>query len=147
MIKTYNVVNGTSYDESTNAEVIRVLERVRESRTRIRIHYGDIATGRDWMEENDVTGYVGRSTGTSKIPILVHNARSHGGGSILDHCIVKIVGTKGAILYQAENYQRPVLTFDDNGHEGREYVVFRDGECIATFSTFERMSKYIARFS
>lgn len=35
-------------------------------------------------------GTVGRSTGKVKIPLLVHNSRSMGGGGILTHCIIGI---------------------------------------------------------
>ena len=74
--KTYKVCNGTWYYEETDDEVIEVLENARLSGTRIRIYLGDKETGRDWGEVCDVTGYVGRSMGPIKIPILLHNARS-----------------------------------------------------------------------
>ena len=86
----YKEVNGTSYHEQTNDQVVRVLERVRRQQYRIRVHYGDVETGKDWNDQYDVTGTVGRSTGPIKVPLLIHNAMSHGGGSILDHCIVRI---------------------------------------------------------
>lgn len=84
------IVNGTTYNDATAQVVIDVLERARVSRDRIRIVLGDIATGRSWEESNDVAGYVGRSTGSIKVPLLVHNARSSGGGHMLDHCIIAI---------------------------------------------------------
>ena len=89
----YQVVNGTSYHEDTPQRVVNILENLRHNGSRLRIHYGDTDTGRDWMDENDVTGYVGRSGGSIKIPLLIHNSRSSGGGGILDHCIVKITTT------------------------------------------------------
>lgn len=88
------IVNGTTYHENTPDKVIEVLEKVRASRTRIQVDYGH-ENGQSWGERYDITGYVGRSTGTQKIPLLVHNSRSLGGGSLLTNCIVKIVTSKG----------------------------------------------------
>jgi len=109
-MKKYNTVNGTSYHKDTSEAVIRVLEAARNSGTRIRVHYGDTTTGIDWNEENDVTGYVGISTGSIKIPLLIHNRSSMGGGGILDHCIIKIkLSNGGKILYKHPNYQERVI--------------------------------------
>lgn len=102
-IKKYKVVNSTSYHFKTNNEVISVLENARLNHLRIEIDYGDIKTGKSWGEENDTIGYVGRSTGENKIPLLIKNNRSLGGGSLLDHCIIKIKFSnkkKGDILYK-----------------------------------------------
>jgi len=107
MEKQYQTVNGTSYDARTNQQVIDVLESVKESKTRIIVDYGDVETGRSWKEEFDIAGRIGRSTGTIKIPLLVHNARSMGGGALLDHCIVKISTSVGKrVLYQHPKYYR-----------------------------------------
>ena len=105
MEKQYQVINGTSYDMRTRQNVINVLETVRREHIRIRVHYGDISTGKDWNDKYNVTGYVGRSTGSIKIPLLIYNERSYGGDSILDHCIVKITESKGKrVLYQHPLY-------------------------------------------
>lgn len=94
-MKTYNEVNGTSYDIRTNDTIIRILEKCRLDGTRIVLDYGDIKTGRSWGEVYDITGRLGRSSGSIKIPILLHNSRSIGGGGILDHCIIGIKTSKG----------------------------------------------------
>ena len=96
----YQIVNGTSYHVETPAAVVQVLERARQNRTRIHVSFGDVATGLDWLEEWDINGYVGRSMGPVKVPLLVANRRSTGGGAILDHCIVRIRESAGGrILY------------------------------------------------
>lgn len=105
MEKQYQVINGTYYDLATRQNVINVLENARLNDYRIRVYYGDISTGLDWNEQYDVTGYVGRSTGPVKRPLLIYNKRSFGGGVILDHCIVKITESKGKrVLYQHPLY-------------------------------------------
>jgi len=100
---TYKIINGTAYSIDTPNEVISILENARDNRIRIRVFYGDKITGRDWMEEHDTIGYIGRSTGKIKIPLLIHNRRSYGGGSLLDNCIVKITQNKN-VIYQHKNY-------------------------------------------
>jgi hypothetical protein len=102
-IITYERENkdATAYHKDTPMEVRRVLDNVMISRDRIRIFYGE--DGKDWHEDFDIMGYVSRSTGNIKIPLLIHNSRSIGGGAILDHRIVKIMeGYR--ILYQHPKY-------------------------------------------
>ena len=84
----YKEVSGTFYHNDTKPEVIDVLERVRHNHVRVEIAYGDTTTGRLWGDKH--AGYIGRSCGTIKIPLLVHNNRSLGGNGLLDDCIVRI---------------------------------------------------------
>jgi hypothetical protein len=93
MSKTYQLINGTSYDGRTDFEVIKALESARINKLRVRLFLGDVATGKAWNEENDVTGTIGRSTGLYKVPLLIASSRSMGGGAILDHCIMRIQTT------------------------------------------------------
>ena len=100
MSKEYKVVNGTSYSVNTSDKVIEVLERCRNNRTRIVVDYGDVETKESWNEVYDVSGYVGRSNGIYKVPLLIHNSRSLGGGCILTDCILSIKESKGKrVLY------------------------------------------------
>lgn len=99
-------VNGTTYAEAP-AEVIAILERCRADGTRIRVAYGS-AAGQDWGETFDTTGYVSRSCGRIKVPLLVHNKRSLGGDCILTDKVIRIETTRGKrVLYQHPNYQPP----------------------------------------
>lgn len=86
---------GTFYHEETPYEVVEVLEQARKNRTRLTLDYGDVKTVKSWGEVHDIHGYIGRSNGQIKIPLLVHNTRSLGGGAILDHCIIGIYTSKG----------------------------------------------------
>lgn len=106
------VVNGTTYGGQTPKEVIKILDEFHRSAhrhpgARLRLTYGDPDTGHAWGGEPD-TGYIGRSTGTVKIPLVIHNRRSMGGGGVLDHCIVRIeLAAGGHVLWQHPKYQPP----------------------------------------
>lgn len=99
-MESYKVVNGTSYHINTPDMVIKVLEECRINKTRIVVDYGNTVTGESWGEVNDITGYIGRSTGSSKIPLLIYNSRSLGGNALLTDCIIGIKTTKSKrVLY------------------------------------------------
>ena len=102
--KQYKVVNNTFYHIETADKVLEVLESVRRDRTRILVDYGDTKTGVSWGDVNDIRGYVGRSTGSVKIPLLVYNSRSYGGGALSTNCLIKISESRGGrVLYQLNN--------------------------------------------
>lgn len=94
MTTKYKVVDGVSFNPSTPDQVVRILLNYMGTRQRIRVFYGDPKTGRDWGEEYDTMGYVGRSMGPVKIPLLINNTRSYGGGGILTGSIVRITVDK-----------------------------------------------------
>jgi len=103
------IIDGTTYHDRTPAEVVALLERNRTTsaytRPRLRLEYGDAETGRAWGDVE--TGYVGRSSGPVKVPIILHNLRSMGGGAISDGSIVRIsMARGGSVLWQHPTYQR-----------------------------------------
>lgn len=133
-------VNGTYYHDDTPDEVIRVLENARIKGTRVRVFYGDTKTGRDWCEEYDTLGVIGRSTGEQKIPLLIPSSQAIGGGGILDHCIVRIT------IDKRDRYKHPSY------HIGKLVVgpmvdglraVLRDDEHIAGFNNHVDAVNYI----
>ena len=83
--------NELCFDDETNENVMNVICECFLRGTRIRVWYGDIVTGKSWDEENDTIGRVGKSTGNVKIPLLIKNKRSSGGGALLSNRIIKIV--------------------------------------------------------
>ena len=90
------IVNGTSYQGFTPCQVIEILEKARQKNWRFRLHYGDKDTGKAWGDIE--TGYIGRSMGPVKVPIILHNSRSTGGGAISTDCIVKIEESKRKVF-------------------------------------------------
>ena len=112
------IVNGTTYDDRTDPNVVWVLENARIRGERVRLEYGDRETGKVWMEEYDVDGTLGRSMGPQKVPILLHNTRSTGGGCILGHCILRVqvrAGKGWRTVYQHPKRQRPPLAVHAGG--------------------------------
>jgi len=99
-------VNGTTYN-TENRQVIDALERCRASKTRIHVAYGN-DDGQDWGETFETKGYVGRSMGPMKVPLLIHNSRSMGGGPILCDKVIRVAETRGGrVLYQHPAYKPP----------------------------------------
>ena len=98
---------GSWFDYDTPGKVRAILERYRTEGGRLRIFYGDRKSGRDWTEENDVLGRVGRSTGTMQIPLLIPDGE-YGGPGMLDGCIVRILDADTREeLYRQKNYHLP----------------------------------------
>lgn len=147
-MKTYKLINGTSYHDETPDEVIRVLESARQNRTRLHISLGDQQTGRDWLEEFETHGYVGRSMGPMKVPLLVSNTRSLGGGAILDHCIVRIrTSAGGRVLWQHPSYHHGQLQIRQKAADGRilRVEVVLDGKEQAAFEDMSKARRYIQK--
>jgi len=126
--KKYQIVNGTYYDDRTNKEVIDILEKYRKNQEFIVIHYGHTTgdkTGLDWLEENDVRGRIGRSTGSIKVPLMVESGQI-GGDAILDHCIIRI-RRYGNDLYRHPQYRHGTVIVNNN-------EVLINGKLHATFN-------------
>lgn len=102
--KTYQVLRDTYFNAKTPEKVMRTLASLISSKTPCRVFLGDIETGKAWNEEYDVCGTIGRSMGPVKIPLMINNARSMGGGALLDHCIVGILAKGNVWLYKHESF-------------------------------------------
>lgn len=93
--------DGTSYHQETPELLCSVLQVARMYNQRVKITLGDTKTGKPWGDVE--VGYIGRSGGSVKVPLVIHNARSIGGSALLDHCIIKIEHANkrnGGILYE-----------------------------------------------
>ena len=128
----------TYYNEATNEAVRKTLESLMLSRTRVRIFYGNTDTGHAWPAEYDVMGFIGRSAGTKKVPLLIHSCRSLGGPAILDHCIVAIYRTDGYCLYR-----HPYFNVGTWKHGSEENSVTHNGIVHARFKSFKQADNYI----
>ncbi len=106
----YTTTNGTSYDINTDKKIVSILDDAIINRKRLKLDYGNTATGESWNECYDIIGRIGRSTGSIKIPLLILTSRSYGGGALLDSCIIKITDIKtGKVIYKNQNYKEKVF--------------------------------------
>lgn len=140
--------SGTYYKDTTPPEVIRALEQAYDEDCRIRIFLGDSKTGRDWLEENDVTGTVGRSTGPIKIPLLIRTNRSTGGGALLTDCIVRLL-VNGREVYRHPKYSIPLFSvFQEKPRQYKDvpWGVYLDKEKSphARFKTEQAARRWVA---
>ena len=153
-MKTYKTINGTSYDSRTSDAVIRVLENARLNRSRLHISLGETDgpnVGRDWLKEFDAHGYIGRSMGPIKVPLLIANTRSTGGGALLDHCVVRIRRSAGGrVLYQHPVYHFGTMEIRSKSEpvalpDGRvlRVDVFRDEELHAAFENMAQARRWV----
>lgn len=99
----------TWFDARTPKKVQTALESARKSGDRLRIFSGSPETGRDWMEEFDTIGTIGRSMGPMKSPLLIAEGEC-GGPALLTHCIVRIVNlSTGEEMYRHPKYHTPKM--------------------------------------
>lgn len=141
-------LNGTDYHDKTPLEVAQALEAARARHYRIRLHYGNPETGVDWLEEHDIEGYVGRSCGRRRVPLILANSRSIGGPSVLENCIVKITrrhagGRWGVYIHPT--YRCPVLELRYESPGDLRYRVFADNANVANFRTEVQARRWIKK--
>lgn len=87
--KQYKVCGGTCYHADTQYDVISWLETFRERYQRIRVTFGTVENGQV-IETHKRVGYVSRSLGPVKAPLLVFSNRSLGGEVISTERVVMI---------------------------------------------------------
>ncbi len=148
--KSYKVVNGTWYHRDTRDEIIEILENARLSCSTLRVHYGDVNTGKDWLESFDVTGHIGRSMGPVKIPLLIKQRNSRGGPGLLEHCIVKVrtIGRNATVLYMHPHYNVGKFEVracsDKNGYEAEVLV---GGSVHARFQKVGQAEQWVRKMA
>lgn len=97
----------THYEEGTPEGVRIALEQAIKNGPdhRYRIFYGDPATGKDYGEEQDVIGWISRSTGEQKVPIILAQKNSSFGSPIHTRIVVKIIHTNvNRVVYRHPRY-------------------------------------------
>lgn len=144
---------GTFFHDTTPQPVINVLETARANGSRVRLFFGNLETGQDWLEENDVCGTIGRSMGPLKVPLLIANHRSMGGGAILTDSIVRIL-VHGRETYRHPKYQPPTFTITPIGEtetcggtllkqDGYTHGVDANGERHANFKSLAKAVRWV----
>ena len=134
--------SGTYYREGTPRPVIDALENAIHTKKRVRLFYGDKETGRDWGNEYDVTGTIGRSTGNIKIPLIIAKQTSIGGPAILVDCIIRLI-IDGREVYRHPKYNQPEYIIKPENIDGYRARVEANGETIARFKTKLAASRWV----
>ncbi len=126
----------TYFDPGTDPLVQRALERYRKSGKRVRVFFGDPETGRDWCEEWDVVGQIGRSGGTMKVPLLLPLGENFG-PAIMTSKVLRVMDVAtNKDVYRHVKYQVPGLEIEplaDPELPNHKWAGYRDGELIARF--------------
>lgn len=159
---THPASKKTWFEPGTPKKVMDILERAIRQRSdepvddpQLRLFYGDAETGRDWCEECDTVGFIGRGTGSMKVPLLIEPLldaygcirSADGGGAINTRNILRIIDiTSGKEMFRAANYQLPDLDIQiDDTQKTHRFSVKRDGkETLAAFKTREEAEQHIA---
>ena len=137
------------FNDETSDKIKECIEYCYNSNNRVRIWYGDTKTGVSWLEEHDVIGTIGRSTGQQKIPLLIKNSRSSGGGGILCHCIIRIdVINSRRTIYRHPLFSVPLLTVASNTDKDTKnkysFIVSKNNELQARFKSEKKAKNYIS---
>jgi len=133
--------SGTCYHADTPETVIAILEKHRQNRRKIRLFYGDTQTGQSWLDEHDMVGCIGRSTGPIKVPLLVPPGDS-GGPALLDHCIIRIDSPR-QVLYQHAQFHVGELSLVQGKLKRLPWEVLIDRTVQARFPEKRQAQRYI----
>jgi len=124
--------------------VSKLLNELVHTGKQVRLFYGDKETGRDWGEENYVTGTIGRSTGIKPIHLLINNSRSYGGLAILEDCIVKLMVNK-RVVYVHPLYNQPEYVIKNDGQiADLPFEVYANDVITARFNTRNKADRWVA---
>lgn len=134
----------TWHERFKNEQLKQLLESLHVNRTRIRIWYGNTETGKVWLEEHDVKGTIGRSTGEKKIPLLIPKYSSLGGVAILYGCIVRIDNiVDKRTIYQHKDFYLPKFEIIPSDLKDYSHAVLADNELVALFKTQQKAERYV----
>ena len=131
-------------ENGVNSVVASTIESVYKRGLRVRVWYGDVKTGEAWPETYDVVGKIGRSTGVKKIPLLLKNASSTGGGALLVSNIVRIDSTDGRTLYKHEKFSHGEWKAQGNEvyYNGELFAKVKSNKSAVNFCMFMIGSRY-----
>ena len=135
--------HGTYFDPGTDPRLARALETCRRDGRKVRLVLGDTGTGASWLDEFDVVGTVGRSTGLLKVPCSSSRARRRHG-----HPLCACAGTDGLghrpALYRHPRWQPPELRIRASDDDDRPWAVVLHEQPVATFDDIGKAGAYLA---
>ena len=138
-----NLSRQTYFDPGTEPEVARVLESCRKAGNKVRLVLGDTTTGESWLDEYDVIGTIGRSTGSLKVPLLVEDGET-GGGAILTACVLNIIDWhSGRTRYRHPAYRVPDLSMRPTDDAGHPWAVLISDKEVARLKDIGKAGAYL----
>jgi hypothetical protein len=128
----------TFFEIGTRQEVADVLKKyMQKNNEMLRIMVGDPETGVDSCSEFEVVGFIGRSGGSMKVPLIIEPGED-GGGPIQTSRVLRILRARdGKELYRHPKYQVPNITVTPHISQEKDgsytWAGFHDGELVARF--------------
>jgi hypothetical protein len=125
--KDYKVYEGTWYNIGTCDGVIYALDKARKAERRVHVLFcypeekdvpqeweSKFSAKEIWLEEYDTVGRISRSCGDIKMPLLIKNSRSYGGGGLLTANIGRIIDVETKkVLYNLDGLFSPALNIEE----------------------------------
>ncbi len=134
----------TYFDPGTDPKAARVLERCRDEGARVRLILGNTATGQSWLDQYDVVGWIGRSMGPLKVPLLIESG-ADSGTAILTACLLAIVDWgSGKFLFRHPAFHAPDLLIRRGDDAERPWEVLHDDKTVARFQDIGKAGAYVA---
>ena len=138
--------SGTYYHAAAPRQVVDALEQAASEGSKVRIHYGDPRTGKDWLEEHGVEGRLSRSMGPLRVPLMISGA-SRFGDPLNDHCIVRLevrpaAGKPFEDVYRHPCYHVGKIHMGPSGIESHPFQVTVDGQPHANFATEQDRGRF-----
>lgn len=144
-MEKYSEFYGMWFADGTPEKLKTVILNGYRSNCRFRFWYGDVESGGSWDEENDVCGYIGKSGGNIKVPLLLNKSNSTGGVELTNN-IVKIYNiTLKKVVYQHPTFNQSKFEAV-NGSDMKVYAanVLQDGKIYSRCKTFQSAVKLAA---
>lgn len=140
---------GLHFHKDTPREVMDLLALYWQSDVRLRIFLG--TPDEYWLEQHDVMGTIGRSTGDIKVPLLMSTICAKGGGAILTDRIMMITVDK-KIVYKHPDFKIKAFKIvetipkelKDIGFASYGVYYEHEDELLASFESRVKAERYVA---
>ena len=135
---------GTWFSEETPAVVQKFIERLRHTEETVRVFYGDPKTGLSSMDEFDMIGQIGRSTGVLKVPLLITEGDGYG-ANLSDSRVIRVIrASDGKNLYRHPGFHLPKMEIVENEHPKFAASVMVADAVAARFRTYAKAAHWVA---
>jgi len=134
----------TYFDPGTAPQVRHLLEACRRDGRQVRLVLGNPETGTPWLDEYDVVGRIGRSTGPLKIPLLVPSGEVGGAALLTANMLCIIDWISGKFLYRHAAFAPPDLRLESDAAASLPWHVVHRDTVIARFDDVGKAGAYVA---